>query len=98
MRSIFNTVTLTLALATVTPMVVSTPTTFAAETQVQPSRKQTSEHLTRHQTYPATRAELLASCKNLMEFSDGEKRWFAAHLPEGTYNSADEVMKVLYKK
>jgi hypothetical protein len=98
MRPIFKIATLTLALALAAPAVIGTPTTRAAETQVQPSRKQTSEHLTKHQTYPATRAELLASCKNLMEFSDGEKKWFAAHLPEGTYNSADEVMKALYKK
>jgi hypothetical protein len=98
MRSIIKTVILTLTLAIASPALLASTTTCAAETQVQPSRKQTTLHLTKHQTYPATRAELLASCKNLMEFSEGEKAWFAAHLPEGSYNSADEVMKALYKK
>jgi hypothetical protein len=33
-----------------------------------------------------------------MEFSASEKKWFAAHLPEGTYGSADEVLKAVFKK
>lgn len=63
-----------------------------------PDRKKLLEHLEKHQQYPATRAELLASCKDLVDFNDAEKRWFAARLPEGTYQSAAEVMKTVWKK
>ena len=54
-------------------------------------------HLRDHQKYPATREELLASCNDLVDFSNGEKRWFADHLPEGTYKSAGQVLKALRK-
>jgi hypothetical protein len=78
-----------------------TSTVCAAESAtpalVKPDMKQVEAHLKQHQTYPATRAELLASCQGLMEFKDGEKAWFAAHLPEGTYKSAAEVLKTLRK-
>ena len=64
---------------------------------VKPDMKRVESHLKQDQTYPATRAELLASCKGLSEFNDGEKAWFAAHLPEGTYKSPAAVLKVLRK-
>ena len=69
----------------------------ASPALVKPDMKQVQTHLKEHQTYPATRPELLAACQGLMEFNDGEKAWFAAHLPEGTYRSAAEVMKALRK-
>lgn len=73
--------------------------TAAPEAQaVKPSLDRVNQHLTQHQTYPATRAQLLASCKSLSEFSPGEKRWFADHLPDGTYQSAADVMKALNRK
>ena len=78
-----------------------TSTVCAAEAAtpavVKPDMKQVESHLKQHQTYPATRAELLAACNGLMEFNDGEKAWFAAHLPEGTYKSAGAVLKALRK-
>ena len=98
MRTIIKTLALTLALASTAPVLVAVPSALAAETTTQIDRKKAAEHLNNHQTYPATRAELLASCKNLMEFSASEKKWFAAHLPEGTYGSADEVLKAVFKK
>ena len=98
MRTILKTVALTLALAVIVPAVVAAPIAVCAETTAQLDRNKAAEHLNKHQTYPATRAELLASCKNLMEFSASEKKWFAAHLPEGTYDSADEVLKAVFKK
>jgi hypothetical protein len=98
MRTILKTVAITLAIAFTVPALIATPVTLAAETTAKIDRNKAAEHLNKHQTYPATRAELLASCKNLMEFSDAEKKWFATHLPEGTYGSADEVLKAVYKK
>jgi hypothetical protein len=98
MRTIFKTVTLALALAIVVPTLVAAPVARGAEPIAQLDRDKAAEHLNKHQTYPATRAELLASCKNLTDFSASEKRWFAAHLPDGTYGSADEVLKAVFKK
>jgi hypothetical protein len=84
----------------ITPCAVSS-TVCAAESAtpavVKPDMKKVETHLKQDQTYPATRAELLATCNNLMEFSQGEKAWFAAHLHEGTYKSAAEVLKALRK-
>jgi hypothetical protein len=58
-------------------------------------QKNVREHLTKHQSYPATKTALVASCNNLMDFSADDKKWFAESLPDGTYASAADVMKVL---
>ncbi len=52
-------------------------------------------HLKEHATYPATKAELVAHCNSLSDFSEEDKKEFSDKLPEGTYNSADEVNKAL---
>ena len=52
-------------------------------------------HLRDHQTYPATKADLVAACNSLSDFSEEDKREFENKLPEGTYNSAEEVMGAL---
>jgi hypothetical protein len=61
-------------------------------------KQNAKDHLTKHQKYPATKAELVASCNSLADFSTDDKKWFAAALPEGTYTSAAQVMKVLNLK
>ena len=53
------------------------------------------KHLREHATYPSTKAELVAHCNDLSDFSEEDKKEFAEALPEGTYNSADEVVKAL---
>ncbi len=53
------------------------------------------DHLKTHQSYPATKAELMQACNDLADFSAEDKQWFTQNLPEGSYNSADEVIKVL---
>jgi len=53
------------------------------------------KHLKEHATYPATKAELVAHCNNLSDFSEEDKKEFAQKLSEGTYNSAEEVSKAL---
>jgi len=53
------------------------------------------DHLTNHQTYPATKADLVATCNGLSDFSQEDKDEFAMKIPEGSYNSAQEVMKTL---
>lgn len=52
-------------------------------------------HLEQHQKYPATRAELVKECDNLSDFSPADKQEFMNKLPEGTYNSAMEVMNAM---
>lgn len=52
-------------------------------------------HLNDHQTYPATKQELVKTCNELSDFSEEDKKWFAEKLPEGTYNSADEAIEAL---
>ena len=55
----------------------------------------TIDHLKTHQKYPATKADLVAECDNLSDFSQEDKKEFTDKLPEGTYNSAEEVTKAL---
>ena len=58
-------------------------------------QKNAKEHLSKHQKYPATKAELVASCENLVDFSAEDKKWFSATLPDKTYKSAAEVTAAL---
>jgi len=53
------------------------------------------KHLREHQTFPATKAELVAACQGLSDFSEADKAEFESMLPEGTYNSAEEVAQAL---
>ncbi len=57
--------------------------------------KSTIDHLKMHQSYPTTRDELVKECNELSDFSDADKKWFEKNLPEGAYNSAEEVMNAL---
>ncbi len=52
-------------------------------------------HLTKHVKYPATRAELLNTCKGMREVKASDKKWVEETLPEKTYNSAEEVEEAL---
>jgi len=69
-----------------------------APAAAKPDLKKIEAHLREHQEYPATRAQLLASCNELVDFTAAEKRWYADRIPEGTYKSADEVLKVLRRR
>ncbi len=53
------------------------------------------DHLKQHQSYPATKADMVKECNELSDFSAEDKKWFTNNLPEGTYNSAEEVMDAL---
>jgi hypothetical protein len=54
-----------------------------------------TSHLKEHQTYPATRKQLIEECYDLKDFSDVEKKWFIGTLPDRTYKSADDVVAAL---
>ena len=64
-------------------------------TATQVNLKNIESHLRAHQKYPATRAQLIAACYDLKDFSDAEKKWFLGALPDRTYHSADEVLAAL---
>jgi hypothetical protein len=57
--------------------------------------KEVISHLKDHQTYPAKKEELVTECNNLSDFSAEDKKEFAEKLPDGSYNSAEEVIKAL---
>ena len=53
------------------------------------------EHAGQHVEFPATREQLVTACDGVSEVPPDEREWFMANLPEGTYNSSDEVLKAL---
>ena len=57
-----------------------------------PDRAKVIAHLKEHVKYPIGRAELLKACADTPEFTAGEKKWFEANVPEGTFASADEAI------
>ncbi|HEX6766231.1 MAG TPA: hypothetical protein VF103_12155 [Polyangiaceae bacterium] len=73
----------------------TTPATPAGDTSTKPDIAATKKHLADHVKYPATRAEILAACADTPEFTAGEKHWFSDNLPEGSYDSADQVATAL---
>jgi hypothetical protein len=96
MRNIIKSVTLALVMAsTAASLIVNESPASAADKAVKVDRKKVADHLAEHQTYPATKAELVVACKDLMDFSAEEKAWFVAKLPDGTYKSAKDVLKAL---
>jgi hypothetical protein len=70
------------------------PTTASTESvaATKPDRAALETHFKQHVKYPAARADILKACADTPEFTAGEKQWIAANLPEGTYNSADDVL------
>ena len=56
------------------------------------------EHLKSHVDYPATRAQVVATCGNMHDMPDEDARWFEKNLPEGTYGSANDVLSALLTK
>lgn len=52
-------------------------------------------HLKDHQSYPATKAQLVAECNNLSDFSKKDKSWFEQHLADRTYNTPEDVIRTL---
>ncbi len=57
--------------------------------------KDAKDHLKNHQTYPASKQQLVEECNKLSDFSKEDKKEFMDKLPEGEYNSAEEVMEAL---
>ncbi len=54
-----------------------------------------ASHIREHMDYPGTKADLVARCNDMSDVPAEEREWFIANLPDGTYNSADEVLQAL---
>ena len=63
---------------------------------VKPDTDKLKNHLSEHIKYPATREQIIAACAQTDEFTAGEKKWIGDTLPEGTYNSSDDVMNAMH--
>jgi hypothetical protein len=55
-------------------------------------------HLKNHVKYPANRAQVVAACNNMSDAPSDDRDWVSSSLPEGTYQSADQVVTALLKK
>jgi len=77
------------------PASASQPQSTSAASAEAPDKAKARAHLENHVEYPADRAKILAACAQTQEFTDGEKRWFEQHLPEGNYASAADAIAAL---
>jgi hypothetical protein len=57
--------------------------------------KTVERHLRDHQRYPATKAQILAECENLSEFTDSDRKWFTDKLPDRSYGSPEAVLEAI---
>ena len=48
-----------------------------------------------HLKYPSAKGEILAACAEMSEMPEADREWIEQNLPDGTYKSADEVVKAL---
>lgn len=54
------------------------------------------DHLKTHiGKWPASRADLVAACNGLSDFTPEDREEFESKLPEGTYNTPEDVAKAL---
>lgn len=59
------------------------------------TKEEVKTHIREHLTYPATKQQLIQACNDMSEVPRSDKQWFETNLPEGTYQTADEVIKAL---
>lgn len=55
--------------------------------------KEIMEHMEDHVTYPATKQDIWNACAMMSHVPDEHKKMFMDKVPDGTYASAEEVMK-----
>ena len=53
------------------------------------------DHIKSHAKYPASKADLVAACNNMSEFSKEHKSWFEKALPAASYRTPNDVIKAL---
>ncbi len=51
------------------------------------------DHLKSHMTYPATKQDIWNACNTMSHVPEEHRKMFMDKVPDGTYNSAEEVMQ-----
>ena len=59
------------------------------------TKEEVKTHIREHATYPTTKRQLVQACNEMSDVPQSDKEWFETNLPEGTYQTADEVIKAL---
>lgn len=57
-------------------------------------KKRIMEHLKEHQTYPASKKELMANCNELEDIDKADKKMMET-IPNRIYKSTDDVMRTI---
>jgi hypothetical protein len=58
-------------------------------------KKAALDHLRDHISYPATAEELKKACNDMEDVDEELRKEFNENIQDGTYNSAEEVMKAV---
>jgi len=53
------------------------------------------ERHVQHISYPSNKSEIIAACASMAEMPKADREWIEQNLPNGTYRSADEVVRAL---
>lgn len=59
------------------------------------ARQEVRQHVLNDVDYPASKAQLVEACEGMSDVPVEDKQWFEETLPDGTYSSADDVLKAL---
>lgn len=52
-------------------------------------------HINDHISYPTTKAEMIKACNDMSDIAANDRDWFTKTLPEGNYESANDVIHAL---
>ena len=55
-------------------------------------------HLKNHVKYPASRSEVVATCNNMSDVAEEDRKWFSNNLPDRRYSKAEDVLTALLSK
>ena len=58
-------------------------------------KKNMTMHIKDHISYPTSKSEMVKACNNMSDIADDDAAWFTKTLPDGNYNSADDVISAL---
>lgn len=60
------------------------------------SLKELDTHIREHVSYPVNREEFLAGCGNLSHVPADTRTWVEQNLPDGIYQSAEDIFHTLH--
>ena len=55
-------------------------------------------HIKNHVRYPATKAQVVATCNNMSDMHMDNANWVSRNLPEGTYKGPSDILNALLTK